>query len=441
MHTVIMTRTRRTIALAAATATAIALVLTGCSDGGGTGSATALDPAKVPSAKTTLTVWSFLPGNYDGGDKAYAAVVSAFQKKYPQVTVDLKTMPYDTYFDQFRNATVARKGPDVVTMYGGAQAYSYKNGLYPLQDAMLPEVKQSLKFVPDNYSKDGNLYILPTGTYGYAMLVNQDLFRQAGIDPSTGLSTWSNLIDTCKTLAAKGIQPMAAGWKDGYLFETFMYMISSQLMDAATLKNWVAGRIPVDDKIFTTATDDIMQLNKAGCFGGSANLGLNMYDDGFNQFYGGKAAMFSTGSLSTAATATKTVPSATIMALPQVPGSKYTSIIDAGAEAGWGVTKWTKSPAAAAAFVNFLAGPDAQNILWEGVGVPPNLEGVTVTGTTDMQKAYLPLLENPRNHTGFAAFPLTVLAVYERNASSLIGGTMTAAQFTDQAQAAYTKSR
>ena len=360
--------------LAAAGALVVgALALAACSDGAKPASA-ALDPAHVPAAKTTITAWSFLPGNYDKGADAYNQVIAAFEKKYPQVTVKLTTMPYPTYFDQVRNATVARKGADVVTMYGGAQAYSYRNGLYPLQDAMLPEVEKNLKFVPENHSKDGNLYILPTGTYGYALLVNQDLFAKAGLDPKTSISDWSGLLSTCQALSAKGIQPFAAGWKDGYLFETFMYMMSSQLMDKPTLDSWVAGKIPVDDTIFTKATQDILDMNKAGCFGGKENLGLNMYDDAFNQYYAGTAAMMATGSLSTAATASKSAPSTTVMRLPQVPGSKYKTLIDAGAEAGWSVTKWTKSPAASAAFVNFLASAEAQDILWKTIGVPPNVK-------------------------------------------------------------------
>ncbi|MGH3472225.1 MAG: ABC transporter substrate-binding protein [Nocardioidaceae bacterium] len=416
----------------------MSLLVAACSSGG-TASQSALTKP-VPKAKTSLTVWSFLPQNYPKGTVAYNEVVQAFEKKYPQVTVHLDSMSYGTYFSKVRNATVARTGPDVVTMYGGAQAYSYRNGLFPLQDAMQPQVKQNLEFVADNYSKDGNLYILPTGTYGYALVVNQAKFRQAGIDPKTGLKDWSSFLNTCKQLSAKGIQPIAAGWKDGYLFETFMYMMSSQLMDTATLKKWTQGQIPVDNTIFTTATNDILAMNKAGCFGGSSSLGLNMYDDSFNQYYAGKTAMLATGSLSTAATAYQHVPSSTMMPLPQVPGSKYTNLIDAGAEAGWSVTKWTKSPEAAGAFVNFLAGPQAQQILWHTVGVPPNLKNITVQPQTAIQKSYLPLLENPVNHTGFAAYPLTVLAVYERNAAPLIGGTMTEQDFTQQAQSAFQQS-
>lgn len=434
-------RTPRRGGLAVAALTAAAIALAGCAEGGGSAPAGALDPANVPEEDATITVWSFLPDNYDGGEAAYEDVLAAFEAKYPQVTVDLKTMPYPTYFDQVRNATVARKGPDVITMYGGAQAYSYRNGLQPLQDAMLPEVEEDLKFVPENFSKDGNLYILPTGTYGYALLVNQDLFAQAGIDPTVGLADWDSLLATCTALASAGVQPMAAGWKDGYLFETFMYMISSQIMDAETLDRWVAGGIPVDDEIFTAATDRILELRDAGCFGGEKYLGLNMYDDAFNEFYSGQAAMFSTGSLSTASTAVETVPSTTVMALPQVPESAHEALIDAGAEAGWAVTTWTKHPAAAAAFANFMAGTEAQQILWDSVGVPPNLKSLSVEGRTDIQKAFLPLMQNDENHTGFASFPLTVLAVYERNAAPLMSGSMTAGEFTEQAQSAFAKSK
>ncbi|MFD4423069.1 ABC transporter substrate-binding protein [Agromyces sp. NPDC058484] len=417
------------------------LLLTGCSEGAAV-DAGPLTAGEVPEEEATLTVWSFLPDNYDGGTEAYDEVIAAFEEEYPQITVELDTVPYPKYFDQVRNATVARKGADVITMYGGSQAYSYRNGLYPLQDAMLPEIESDLKFVDDNYSPDGNLYILPTGTYGYSMLVNQDLFASAGIDPVEGLKDWESLVGTCRTLATAGIQPMAAGWKDGFLFETFMYMISSQMMDRATLDKWVAGEIPVDDELFVTATERIVELNEAGCFGGSDKLGLNMYDDAFNEFYAGQAAMFSTGSLSTAATASETVPSTTVLPLPQVPESTHEAgMIDAGAEAGWSVTKWTKHPEAAVAFVNFMASPEAQQILWDSVGVPPNLGSLPVEGATPVQQAFLPLMQNPENHTGFAAFPLTVLAVYERNAAPLISGDMSVETFTEQAQAAFEKSK
>ena len=91
--------------------------------------------------------------------------------------------------------------------------------------------------------------------------------------------------------------------------------------------------------------------------------------------------------------------------------------------------------------MNFLAGPEAQQIIFDNVGVPPNLSNVTAHGANPAEEAYIPLVDNPVNHTGFEAFPLTVLAVYERNAAPLISGTMSVTTFTSQAETAWKQSQ
>lgn len=433
-----MNKLRSRILTAGAVAMASALVLAGCADGGGQSDALGFDP--VPDDETTLTVWSFLPGNYEGGAEAYDEIIAAFNEEYPQVTVDLVEMPYPTYFDQVRNASVSRSGPDVITMYGGAQAYSYKNALYPLQDAIDPEIADDLRYLDENHSQDGNLYMLPTGAYGYALLVNQDMFAGAGVDPATALSSWDSLIQTCQDLSAQGVQPFASGWQDGFQLETLLYMLSSQLMDADTLEKWTSAELPLTDPLFETAIDRVLEMDEAGCFGGEEALGRAMWDDAFNQYYAGEAAMLLSGGLTTAETGYASIPSTTVMPLPQAPESKHESLIDAGAEAGWSVTRWTKSPEAATAFVNFLAGAEAQQILWDAVSVPPNNAAVDAQPQTPMQEVYLPLITNPENHTGFASFPLTVLAVVERNAAPLISDSMTVDEFLEQAVRAFEKT-
>lgn len=429
---------RTRIAVAAVAITTSTILAAGCS--GGSESASSLDPGDVPDKDATLTVWSFLPENYEHGEEAYDKVVAGFEKEYPQVDVDLVEMPYPSYFDQVRNATVSRTGPDVVTMYGGAQAYSYRNALYPLQDTIDPELADDLKYIDANYSKDGNLYIVPTGAYGYAVLQNRSIFAKAGVDPDTALADWDSLLKTCRTFEQKGIQPIASGWKDGFLLETLMYMISSQLMDDATLEKWTSGELPITDPLFAKTIDYVLEMDDAGCFGGDDALGRSMWNDSFNQYYAGDAAMLIMGSLSTAEQGHDSVPSTTVTGLPQVPDSEHEALIDAGAEAGWSVTKWTEHPEAAAAFVNYMARPEAQAILWNVANVPPNVAGVELDATTPIQKDYLPLLDNPENHTGFAAFPLTVLATVERNASSLIDGSMSEQEFFDQANTAFEQS-
>lgn len=400
-----------------------------------------LADAPVPAEASTLTVWSFLPGNYEAGEAAFAEAVASFNVKYPNVAVEIIEMPYGTYFDQVRNSVVAQTGPDVITMYGSAQAYSYKDGLYPLQDAVDANLLNTLNFIPENFSQDGNLYTLPTGTYGYALVANNDIFESAGIDPVEGLATWDALLETCTALSAAGIEPISAGWRDGYLLETYVYMISSQLMDKETLAQWVAHDIDMQNDVFVQTMGYIVDMRDAGCFGGEDALGRNMYDDTINRYGAGEAAMVTVGSVGTADWATYDQPNSSGFMLPMVPTSPNEPMLDAGAEAGWAVTKWTESPQAALAFVSHMADPATQKAFALLTNVPANIDGATINIQNDMQQQLVDVLTLPGNHTGFAAFPLTVLSVIERNAVPLMSGDMDVEQFLNAAQRAFSRTR
>lgn len=434
-----MMRARRFIGTVLGFGVACSMVLTGCSDGTPLSSefpAGSMDE----SSPQELTVWTFLPSNYEGGHEAYDAIVAGFEEQHPNVTVTLTDLPYPSYFDQVRNAVVSRSGPDVITMYGGAQAYSYRTGLFPLEDVLTPDIEEQLMYLPENFSADGHLYMVPTGSYGYTLLANQGVFDEAGLDAAEALASWDSMLAACGVMAEQGIQPMAAGWKDGFLLETYLYMISSQLMDAETLEEWVSGDVPVDSPLFREAVEYILQMRDAGCFGGDESLGRNMFDDTTNQYLAGDVAMGVASTLSTSQWLTGEQPSSHLYALPQVPTSVHDALIDAGAEAGWSVTRWSENPRTAAEFVTYMASEPVQKILWDKASVVPNRKDVQVSPRDPIEEDFLPLLENPENHTGFAGFPLPTLAVIERNAAPLMGGSMTVDEFLERAQAAFART-
>ena len=391
----------------------------------------------VPDTAATIEVWSFLPGNYEAGEQAFTEAVASFNVKYPKVRVNITEMPYGTYFDQLRISLLAQSGPDVVTMYGASQAYSYKDGLLPLQNAIDPALLRTLRFVPENYSADGHLYALPTGTYGYALVANNDIFAQAGIDPDEGLASWDALLSTCRKLAKQGIEPISSGWRDGFLLETYIYMISSQLMDSKKLQDWVSYRIEMDDDLFVETLNYVVAMRDAGCFGGEAALGRNMFDDTINRYGAGKAAMVTVSTVGSANWASSGVPNSSAHILPMVPTSPNPPMLDSGAEAGWAITKWSKHPAAALAFVSHLAQPDTQAAFARLTNVPANIEGATIEINSDLQRQLMQIYSLPDNHTGFAVFPLPVLAVIERNAVPLMSGNMDVTKFLDAAQRAF----
>lgn len=400
-----------------------------------------LQKMPVPNTAASIEVWSFLPGNYEAGEQAFAEAVASFNVQYPQVRVNITEMPYGTYFDQLRISLLAQSGADVVTMYGASQAYSYKDGLLPLETAIDPELLGSLRFVPENYSADGHLYALPTGTYGYALLANNDIFAQAGIDPHKGLATWDALLTTCRTLAQQGIEPISSGWRDGFLLETYIYMISSQLMSPKKLQDWVSYRFEMDDQLFVETMNYVVAMRDAGCFGGEAALGRNMFDDTINRYSTGKAAMVTISTVGGADWASGGVPNSSGHLLPMVPTSPNPPMLDSGAEAGWAITKWSEHPEAALAFVSHMAEPATQAAFARLTNVPGNTQGSTIEIQSDLQRQLLALYSIPANHTGFAVFPLPVLAVIERNAVPLMSGDMDVTRFLDAAQRAFRRFR
>ncbi|MGH3446253.1 MAG: ABC transporter substrate-binding protein [Nocardioidaceae bacterium] len=419
----------------------LALVAAACGGGGGGGGDGSQVGDKLPTQDTTIKVWSFLPLNYDGGKATYKHVMDGFRKKHPNITVDLKNIPYDAYWDQLRNSSVAGTGPDVVTVYGGTTAAGYVGAFEPLQDALSKKQRSNLKFLDSSVGPDGNLYALPTGEYGYTLTVNKTLLNKAGLDPGTALSSWDGLLSTCKTLKSAGITPFAAGWSDGYQLETLMYMMMSQLLDPQGLKDWRAAKIGFDDKRFATALGYIQDMKQAGCFG-EDSLGKSMYNDSFTQIASGKAAIFTSGSSDSALKGNKQLGQGTmtIMPFPQLPQSQYSRVIDAGPEAGWAVTSWSGHKAAAWALVSYLAEADTQRYVYKKTGTPPNLSDVSVTSDDPVVSEYLKLLSLPDNHTTYMAFTQPALASLERDASGFIAGRKSAEDVLKSADEAQDKA-
>lgn len=197
----------------------------------------------------------------------------------------------------------------------------------------------------------------------------------------------------------------------------------------------------MDDKVFADTISRILEMRDAGCFGGDEALGRNMYDDTTNQYLAGQAAMLVVGTINTATYVASSQPNSLVLALPMVPDAPNGPMIDAGAEAGWAVTRWTVHPEAALAFVAYMASAEAQQILAQKIDVPANIKGATLPATDALHTDYLALLSLPDNHTGFAAIPLTVLAVIERNAVPLMSGDMSAEEFVESMQSAFLRTR
>ena len=194
--TIARTAFRRTLAVAATAALAVG-ALAACSTGAdstsGGGSASDLDAALEAGGK--LTYWSWTP--------SAEAQVAAFEKAYPKVDVELVNAGTNTEeYTKLQNAIKAGSGaPDVV------QIEYYALPQFALSDALVDLGDYGLGDLEDQYSAstwgavnvDGKLVGLPQDSGPMALFYNKAVFDQYGIAVPT---TWDEYVEAARQLHA-----------------------------------------------------------------------------------------------------------------------------------------------------------------------------------------------------------------------------------------------
>jgi len=169
---------RKRIIAAVALAGIAALGLAGCS---GTASGSGGD-------KATITYTNFI--SQGGNEKNLAKIVSAFEKKNPDITVKVKTMAYADYFTALQTDLAAGTQSDVFDIeYANYKAYQQDGVLAPLKGVDTGVYRKSLI---DAYSTDGTVYGLPTSFSNVVLYYNKDLFDKAGVSYPTSDWTWKD---------------------------------------------------------------------------------------------------------------------------------------------------------------------------------------------------------------------------------------------------------
>jgi len=178
-------------------AAAAALLLAGCS-------APAQSGGFDPDEEIALSIawW----GN-DERAAIMAEVIDLFEAEYPNITVTEE--PVGAPDDLFnRLATDFGSGgstaPDVFAL-GGAKPQEYGAAGTLLDLSTVSDYLDTGNyedFTTTSATVDGTLYGLPTGGNAIGMLVNVDLFEQAGVDVPEGQWTWEDLVEAANAISA-----------------------------------------------------------------------------------------------------------------------------------------------------------------------------------------------------------------------------------------------
>jgi multiple sugar transport system substrate-binding protein len=129
------------------------------------------------------------------------AVATAFHKKYPNITVDVSTVDWNSFPDKVKTLIQDRQYPDILEG-NPAPPYAAEGLIYPTSQILSQSVLSNLvpKFLNDT-DYNGTPYGVPWTTSTRALCYNKALFSSAGI--SSPPTTWAQLQSDAAAIKAK----------------------------------------------------------------------------------------------------------------------------------------------------------------------------------------------------------------------------------------------
>jgi len=203
-------RPRMTVLLALAGIGAASLTACGSSGGppaavpSGSVAAAATNLSKCDPAKSTLSLTT--------GAQGVAAVnvaVKEMATKYPGLKINVtasKSTHYPDLTQEVVSDIAVGKTPDIIM--SGLNYLRFWVDQYhpaPIDPAALPSGYRK-QFLPAG-TVDGKVYLAPFQVSLPVLLVNTDLLRQAGVNPSTPITTYAQLVATAQAVTAKTGKP------------------------------------------------------------------------------------------------------------------------------------------------------------------------------------------------------------------------------------------
>jgi raffinose/stachyose/melibiose transport system substrate-binding protein len=342
--------------------------------GGGTESTAPVASPSAAAAPVTLTLWH----NY--GTEANAdvtnALVKAYMTKYPNVTINVVSQPADNYFALLKAAAVAQSGPDLMTMWTGLFALQNQDYLEPLDQYIPADTLKSFNGI-DWCSKGLQLsqgaICVPLDLQHYIGFYNKDLFQKAGI--TSFPTTWTEFFAALDKLKASGTTPMAYGPGGQALNAGFYpYYDLSYLMMYLPVDQWqqlYSGKLPWTDPAIVKQLDTWSQIKSKGYTNPDVLNG-----DSVGMFEAGQAAMVMEGSWDFKEFHDKLGDKVGTF-IPPFNDTQAKGVVEFPGD-GFGVTSYSQHKPEAAAFLAWMATPEAQKIIADGglipvvAGTPPS---------------------------------------------------------------------
>jgi multiple sugar transport system substrate-binding protein len=173
----------------------------GGGDGGGGGSGNGGGSAgSSGSGTTTIQFWTLFAG---GDGEAMKAMVEQFNSEHDSIQVERQRQPFAEYYDKLFTAMTGGNAPDLAVFHT-TELQRFVQAMQPLGDLLSSGAgDQYVSSIWDQTQYDGSRVALPLDTHPNGLYYNKDIFEEAGLDPESPPTSFSELQEAANTIESE----------------------------------------------------------------------------------------------------------------------------------------------------------------------------------------------------------------------------------------------
>ncbi|MCA9858422.1 MAG: extracellular solute-binding protein [Thermomicrobiales bacterium] len=380
----------------------------------------------------SVTMW----GNHPEWAEPMQNLIAAFQDANPGIEIEFSASPGDQYAAKLETAIQGGETSDIFgDQEGGFIVRARAGGDLPMIDLTgKVDVSNLTDAARGQVEVDGVVYGAPLAAYTVGLAINNTVFADAGLTPPT---TWDELTSTAQALKDAGVAaPIVLGGKD-WVHPYFMYIgLSSTVLRPEGVQAVREGTRALNEPEVVEATQLLLDL-------------MPFYNAGFEATdYTTAKAIFANnqGAMMVAGTADFTGyyqvnPDADLSFVAWPGPVADSTITTTGFELLYGASAFSdpEKQDAAAVFVNWLAGDEAQQIVMDTISLSVSKN---ITESTDPIRTQTAVAIQGGDVPVWYAVPELngSVTVTQDNHGGLWTGRITAQEFADLQQAAVNPS-
>jgi ABC-type glycerol-3-phosphate transport system substrate-binding protein len=339
-----------------------------------------------PAAKTLpegeILLWHWMTDR----DDALQQLADQYQKeKGVKVHMELYA-PSDAYASKVRAAAQTNTLPDIFGVLGESRdlaSFINSGHVANLEETMKANNGEwqrefFAKALATNTFEDGNQYKVPPGIYGVPidvtniqMLYNQDLFKQAGLDPEKPPKTWEEWMAAWHKIKAAGLPGFVSGWGETWMIDCFANNYAFNIMGEQKVLDTYRGKVAYMDPDWIKVLSLFDDMRKEDLLVSGVVTMINKTAE--QTFANGKAAFAFNGSWCVNVYKGMNPDIHFAAMLPPRLSPKYPMKIWGGAGSSFMINAQSKNRTAAIAFLKWLTEPPQQVVLSkETLNLPAN---------------------------------------------------------------------